>query len=81
MSERSANYWIMQCGEHLLQIHAKERTRKRIVISKLYANFKHFFFLDLRTEDHQLRMKTDRLYIMFRDIHKINNIVEMKIVA
>lgn len=28
MSERSANYWIMQCGEHLLQIHAKERTRK-----------------------------------------------------
>lgn len=62
MSERSANYWIMQCGEHLLQIHAKERTRKRIVISKLYANFKQFFFLDLRTEDHQLRMKTDRLY-------------------
>lgn len=45
MSERSANYWIMQCGEHLLQIHAKERTRKRIVISKLYANFKQFFFL------------------------------------
>lgn len=28
MSERSANYWIMQCAEHLLQIHAKERTRK-----------------------------------------------------
>lgn len=46
-----------------------------------YANFKQNLFLDLRTEDHQLRMKTDRLYIMFRDIHKINNIVEMKTVA
>lgn len=30
MSERNANYWIMQCGEHLLQIHAKERTRKEL---------------------------------------------------
>lgn len=26
-------------------------------------------------------MKIDRLYIMFRDIYKINNIVEMKIVV
>lgn len=40
----------------------KKANQKRIVISKLYANFKQFFFLDLRTEDHQLRMKTDRLY-------------------
>lgn len=40
----------------------KRANQKRIVISKLYANFKQFFFLDLRTEDHQLRMKTDRLY-------------------
>lgn len=30
MSERNANYWIMQCGEHLLQIHAKERTTKEL---------------------------------------------------
>lgn len=30
MSERNANYWIMQCGEHLLQIHTKERTRKEL---------------------------------------------------
>lgn len=40
----------------------KRANQKRIVISKLYANFKQFFFLDLGTEDHQLRTKTDRLY-------------------
>lgn len=64
MSERNANYWIMQCGEHLLQIHAKERTTKELE-SQNYTSMiilSDFFFSDLWTENHQLPMKTDRLY-------------------
>lgn len=63
MSERNANYWIMQCGEHLLQIHTKERTRKELE-SQNYTSMIILsdFFSDLWTENHQLPMKTDRLY-------------------